>query len=150
MKKIIFLCLAAFLSTGIFASSSPSSDPSNEILKIFNHDFPDVSNYKMSLVDGYYIIHFQDEENSSSCSVYYDSKGNMAQTIKYYSADELSPFIRAKINASFKGKEITNVSEVTNNAEHYYQIILQDSKSMFIVNSNVNGTLHLEKKYKRG
>ncbi len=150
MKKIIFLSLAVFFSTGIFASPLPSADSSHEILKIFYHDFPDVSNYKISMADGYYIVHFQNEENNSSCRVYYDSKGNMAQTIKYYTGDELSPFIRAKIDSRFKGKEITNVSEVTNSAEHYYQIILKDNNSMFIVNSNVKGGLHVVKKYKRG
>ncbi|HET7118741.1 MAG TPA: hypothetical protein VFI29_19785 [Hanamia sp.] len=150
MKKIIFLCLAALFSTGVFASPLPDPGTSAKILKIFHHDFPEVSSPKIYTVGDYYMIYFKNEENNSSCRIYYDADGKVLQTIKYYSCAELAPFIRAKINSGFKGKDISSVSEVTNGAEHYYQIILKDSKTMFVVDYDVNGSLQKVKRYNRG
>ncbi len=149
MKKIIFLCLATILCTGIFATPVHSKDASEKVMKIFLHDFPEVTNPTIHAVGNYFMIYFKNEDTNSSCRVYYDADGKMLQTIKYYSCADLSPFIRAKINARFKGKDISSVTEVTNSSDHYYQIVLKDSKSIFIVNSNVNGSMYVEKKFRR-
>jgi hypothetical protein len=51
---------------------------------------------------------------------------------------------------AFVGKNITGVTEVANELEHYYQIVLQDSKLLFVVNADINGNILLENKYRRG
>lgn len=150
MKKIIFLCFAALFSTGIFASPFRDPETSTKILKLFHKDFPEVSHPSISKVGDYYLVYFKDEENNSSCRIFYDSDAHLIETIKYYSCEELAPFIRSKINDAYNGKKITSVTEVTNASDHYYRIILKDSKSMFIVDADINGNVHLEKKYKRG
>lgn len=150
MKKIIFLCLASILSTGIFAT--PISDPgtSAKILKLFHQDFPEVANPQINKAGDYYLVFFKNDEDNSSCRIFYDADGNIVETIKYYSCKQLAPFIRSKINDAYNGKEITSVTEVTNASDHYYHIILKDSKSMFVVKADINGNVYLEKKYKRG
>lgn len=149
MKQIISLCLVVFFSTGIFATPSLVSDSSLKIQKVFQHDFPEVTFFKVYPLGDNYMVYYKETQNESSGRVYYDAEGNILQTFKYYSGQELAPFIRAKIVKKYSGKNISNVTEVTNNEEHYYQIILKDSTQMFIINYDTEGNLHLKDKYKR-
>jgi hypothetical protein len=119
MKKIISLCLAAFISTGIFAAPPHLPDSSGKIKKVFHHDFPEVSNFKIYTSGNEYLVYFNDEENQSSGRVYYDADGNILQTYQYYSGEQLPPFIRAKIDKKYNGKSIFSVTEVTNSDQHY-------------------------------
>jgi hypothetical protein len=41
------------------------------------------------------------------------------------------------------------ITDVSNANEHYYQVILQDAKSMWMVHANDNGSMYVQKKYKR-
>ncbi len=151
MKKLILTCFAAILSAGIFASPShPASvDESAKILKIFHQNFPEVSNHSIYHAGDFYIVHFSNEEKQSSCRIYYDKDGNVVQSISYYTAEDLSPFMRSKIAKKYKGKDIEGVTEVTNASQHYYQVIVQDASTMLIVHAYDNGLMHTEKKFKR-
>lgn len=149
MKKIISLCLAALFSAGIYAAPPRLPDSSVKIQKVFHEDFPEATFFQVYPAGSDYMVYYKETQNASSGRVYYDDKGNILQSFKYYSGEELSPFIRAKISKKYSGKEITNVTEVTNNEEHYYNIILKDSKQMFIINSDTKGNLELVKRYKR-
>ena len=151
MKKLIIVCLSAVFSTGIFAATPPSSTPgkTEKILKLFHRDFPEIANPQIHSLGNYYMVHFQNEETKSSCNLYYDTNGNVIETIRYFSGAELSPFVRTKILSGYPGKTISSVTEVSNNIEHYYQIILEDNKSMFIINSDDNGSINLVKKFGR-
>jgi len=151
MKKIIFLCLTVVLTIGSFATPvpAPSPDKSAKILKLFHENFPEVTNDSIYNLGDSYLVYFKNEKNNSSCRVYYDPNGKVLETIRYYSGKELCPFIRAKVNERFHGKDIFMVTDLTNDNEHYYQIILQDSKSLLVVHANENGQMHVEKRYKR-
>lgn len=150
MKKIFFLFIASVVSSGIFAAPHGAIDSSVKIQKAFHQDFPEVTNFNIYTSGDEYVVYFNDAKNHSSGRVYYDADGNILQTYKYYQGDELPPFIRAKIKAKYDGKEITNVTEVTNADQHYYNIILSDSKQMFTITSDEKGNLQLIKKYKKG
>ena len=149
MKKIVFLCATAIFSTGIFASTVRVPDKSEKILKLFHHDFPEIVNPKIYPVGNAYMIYFKNENDNSSCRIYYDSAGTVLETFKYYSGEELAPFIRAKIFADYHGKKITGVTEVTSSLEHYYHISLEDSHSLFMINVDATGNIQVEKKYNR-
>lgn len=149
MKKILFLLIVSVASTGLFATPHNSLDSSKKIEKVFHQDFPKVTNFKIYTSRDEYIVYFSDDLNHSSGRVYYDTDGNILQTYKYYSGEQLSPFIRAKINEKYQGKNISNVTEVTTPDQHYYNIILSDSTQMYIVNSDEKGNLQLIKKYKK-
>ena len=150
MKKIIFLCLASILSTGIFATPLPDPGTSEKILKLFHQDFSEVIHPQIKKVGDYYSVYFKENANNSSSRIIYDTDGKIIESIKYYSCEQLAPFIRAKIMDAFVGKNITGVTEVANELEHYYQIVLQDSKLLFVVNADINGNILLENKYRRG
>ena len=150
MKKIIFLCISSILSTGIFATALPDPGTSAKIMKLFHQVFPEVIQPQIKKVGDYYWVYFKDIENNSSSRIIYDADGKILETLKYYSCEQLAPFIRSKVIAEFVGKKIIGVTEVDNELEHYYQIVLQDSKLMFVVNADINGNILIEKKYKRG
>lgn len=149
MKKIIFLCATAIFSTGIFATSVRTPDKSEKILKVFHQDFPEVVNPKVYAVGKTYMVYFKNQKDISSCRIFYDSDGAVLETYKYYSCAELAPFLRAKINAQYRGKIITGVTEVTSLVEHYYHIALEDNHSLFIINVDATGNIHLEKKFNK-
>ena len=147
MKKLIFLCLFAVFSTGIFASSYP--DASERILKLFHRDFPNVHQQIFHDYGDSYMVYFKEDENSS-CRVYYNLDGTMSETIKYYSAEQLDPFIRAKVDEKYHGKIIFGVTEVISNDEHFYEIVLQDNKAWYTIKSDAIGSMSLEKKLIKG
>ncbi len=151
MKKLFLLCFAALMSAGIFATPShtTSFDESAKILKIFHQNFPEVSNSSIYRAGDFYVVHFSNQEKGSSCHIFYDRDGNVVETISYYNAQGLSPFMRSKIAKKYKGKNIQGITEVTDANQHYYQIIMQDVSTMLIVHASENGLMHIEKKFKR-
>lgn len=151
MKKILFLFITtSIISTGIFATPHRTIDSAGKIQKVFHQDFPEVTHFKIYTSGDEYVVYFSDDANHSTGRVFYDADGNILQTYKYYAEEELPAFIRAKIRAKYEDKDISNVTEVTAPDEHYYSIILKDSKQMLVVNSDDKGNLQLIKKYKRG
>ena len=149
MKKILSLCIAALFSVGIYASPVRFPDSSMKIQKIFLQNFPEVSYFKVYKDGDNYVVYFKETKNESSGRVYYDADGDMVQSYRYYSGKELSPFIRAKISKKYHVEDITNVTEVINDQEHYYEIILNNAKQMLIIDSDTEGHLQLVKKYKQ-
>lgn len=149
MKKIVFLCLSSLLVTGVFAETLQDPGTPEKILKIFHQDFPEVIQPKIKRVGEYYQLYFKNVDNNSSCRILYTTDGKITETIRYYSCEQLSPFIRARIIDKFEGKDITGVTEITNESDHYYQFILEDSKALFVVRADIYGNILRKKKYKR-
>lgn len=151
MKKLILLCFAVACSTGIFAIPLNPTSPggTEKILEIFHHNFPEIKNPTITNVGNFYLVYFANEKNNSSCRIYYDSDGKVVQTIRNYTAENLTPFIREKIEAKYKGKEIFMITDVSDENEHFYKVFIQDTKSLWIVNAKDDGTLFILKKYKK-
>ena len=151
MKKLILLAAAAFFSAGIFAAPmvTKSIDATAKIRKVFHHNFPEVTSPSIVNVGDYYLVYFANKKDNSSCRIFYDADGNVLGTIRNYTAEGLAPYLRAKIDSKYKGKNILGITDVTNEIEHYYEVILQDEKSLWVVHANDNGSMHVQKKYKR-
>jgi hypothetical protein len=127
--------------------TTTSIDASAKIRKVFHQNFPEVTNSKITNPGNFYLVTFA--EKNSSCRIYYDLDGNFVESIRNYTAEGLSPFLRLRINLKYKGKKIFAVTDVENENEHYYQLILEDAKVLWIVQANDNGSLVLQKKYKK-
>jgi prenyltransferase beta subunit len=147
MKKIIFLGLILACSVATFATTLP--DAPDKILKIFHRDFPNVQNQSISLVGDSYMVYFKNEDERTAYRVYYNTNGDILQTIKYYSAENLSPFIRSRVNSKYKDKTITSVTDVTNSSGHFYQIVMEDSKSWIYLDVNEKGSIQVQKRLKK-
>lgn len=146
MKKIIFLCLILAYSASTFAAGFPAPE---KILKIFHRDFPHVQNQSISLVGDSYVVYFKNENEKTAYRVYYNTNGDILQTMKYYSAENLAPFIRSKVNSKYKDKTITSVTDVTNDSGHFYQIVLEDARSWIYLDVNEKGFMQVQKRLKK-
>src|SRR5690348_3259724 len=144
MKKMISLCLAVTFTLGIYAL--PPTDIPGKVLKSFHRDFPNV--LKQTIQNsGNSVVFYFDEDDHSSCRVFYDLNGVLKEVIRYYDASKLSPFIRSKVNEKFSGKEISGVTEVVSANSRFYQINVQDTKVWYQIKCDADGRITREKKW---
>ncbi len=143
MKKMISLCLAVTFTLGVFAF--PPSSISGKVLESFHRDFPGVQYQTITTSGNSVLIYYKDDH--SSFRVFYDLKGALEMEIRYYDASELSPFIRSKVNERFPGKNINNISEVTSENAHYYEIQVQGVKVWYQIKYDTDGTMEIQKKW---
>ncbi len=121
MKKILALCLAAILTT-----ASVSAAPVTEkVLKVFSTSFPEITETTWYNYDNYYAVYFKNPDGSKY-RIEYDPEGTILSTTRYYSGEALAPFIRAKVNQKYPGKQIFGVTEVTSGEGLAYHIVLED------------------------
>lgn len=151
MKKLILLFFAAIGSLSIFAAPLhlTSIDASAKIRNVFHHSFPEVTNPTIINTGDFYLVYFADKTTNSACHIYYDADGNVIKTIRNYTAEALNPFIRAKIDSKYKGKNVFGVTDVADTYEHFYEIILQNAKSLWVIHANDDGSMYVQKKYKK-
>lgn len=147
MKKIIFLCLLMISCAGIFATKLP--DAPEKVLKMFHRDYPEAQNETIYHVGDSYMIYFKNAIENVAYRIYYNTSGDILQTMKYYSAEDLSPFIRSRVTTKYKNKTISSVTDVTNDSEHFYQIVLEDKKFWIYLNVNEKGNMQVEKKLQK-
>jgi hypothetical protein len=147
MKKIIFACLTAFISTtAVFAAPvSPASVVTEKVLKVFHDAFPEVKQPSWYNFDNYYEVYFTNADNTS-CRIDYSPDGIVLSTTRYYTSQNLAPAIRAKVNEKYPGKKIFGITEVSNNEMVTYHIVLEDEKYWLTVQSDATGNISLEKK----
>ena len=144
MKKIIFACLTALISaTSLFAA--PPSIVTEKVLKVFRDAFPEVKEPTWYNFDTYYEVYFTNPDNSS-CRIDYNPEGIVLSTTRYYTSQNLSPAIRAKVNEKYPGKKIFGITEVSNNENVTYHIVLEDDKNWLTVQSDATGNITLERK----
>ncbi len=147
MKKIIFVCLVAFISaTSAFAT--PTSIVTEKVLKVFHDAFPEVKQPTWYTFDNYYEVYFTNPDNTS-CRIDYSPEGVVLSTTRYYSQQDLSPAIRAKVSAKYPGKKIFGITEVSNSERVTYHIVLEDDKYWLNIQSDATGNLTLEKKLEK-
>ena len=145
MKKIICVCLAAFISaTSIFAAPAPVV--TEKVLKVFHDAFPEVKQPTWYSYENYYEVFFTNTDNNMSCRIDYSPDGEVLSTTRYYTEPDLSPVIRAKVYAKYPGKKIFGITEVSNSEKIEYHIVLEDSKHWYNIESNATGNIRLEKK----
>ena len=144
MKKLILVCLATYISSAaVFAA--PGSVVTEKVLKVFRDAFPEVKQPTWYNFDNYYEVYFTNADNTS-CRIDYSPDGIVLSTTRYYTSQHLSPVIRAKVNEKYPGKKIFGITEVSNNENVTYHIVLEDDKNWLTVQSDATGNITLEKK----
>jgi len=144
MKKIIFIWLVAIISaTTVFAA--PEFLVTEKVLKVFHDAFPEVKQPSWYTFDNYYEVYFTNPDNSS-CRIDYNPDGVVLSTTRYYSEQNLSPAIRAKVNEKYPGKKIFGITEVSNSENVIYNIVLQDDKCWYNIESDATCIIKLDKK----
>ena len=147
MKKIICLCLVAIISaTSVFAV--PASLVTEKVLKVFHETFPEVKQPSWYTFDNNYEVFFTNADNSS-CRIDYTPEGIVISTTRYYTEQNLSPVIRAKVNEKYPGKKIFGITEVSNSENVTYYIVLHDDKYWYNIESDATGIMKLNKKLEK-
>lgn len=143
MKKILLTAATAFFSLFIFAN-----EPVNEkVLQAFNQSFKNVKEVIWHEYGDHYEVKFKQNEIRSRVS--YDADGNILKAIRYYTADGLPIFVRAKLESKYKGKKVFGVTEVASNDELKYHIVLEDEKTWTHVEGDSFGNMITTKKFKK-
>ncbi|KAA9041958.1 hypothetical protein FW778_08065 [Ginsengibacter hankyongi] len=147
MKKIFFACLVTIVSaTSVFAA--PKSLVTEKVLKVFHEAFPEVKKPSWYTFDNYYEVYFTNPDNSS-CRIDYSPDGILLSTTRYYTEQNLPPAIRAKVNEKYPGKKIFGITEVSNSENVTYNIVLEDNKNWYNIESDATGVIRLNKKLER-
>jgi hypothetical protein len=144
MKKIILVCFATVV-TAASMFAAPTSFVSEKVLKVFHAAFPEVKQPIWYSYENYYEVFFANADNSS-CRIDYAPDGTVLNTTRYYKEANLSPVVRAAVNEKYPGKKIFGITEVSNNENITYYIVLEDSKHWYNVQSNATGNISLDKK----
>ncbi|MEO6133877.1 MAG: hypothetical protein ABIP35_01915 [Ginsengibacter sp.] len=143
MKKIIIG--AAMLFT-VSAYANPTVIDVS-ILKNFKETFPAAQNVQWNETETYCRVGFK--ENDIQSSIYYDLKGNIIRTLRYYSEKNLCPFIALKVKEKYTNKSIKGIVELQDENGLIYEIIMEDEKSTYILNSDATGNIYLKNKLKK-
>lgn len=149
-KKINYQVGSASQTTIDF--NSALAEPPEKILRMFHRDFPGVQNPTFYHFDDSYMVDFKDNKADIAYRIYYKNNGDILQTIKYYGAENLTPFIRSKVNLKYKDKTISSVTDITNETGRFYQIYqiaLEDTKSWVYIKVNDNGSMQVIKRLRK-
>jgi hypothetical protein len=147
MKKIILLCFATVI-TATAIHAAPTSFVNEKVLKIFHAAFPEVKQPVWYTYENYYEVFFVNAD-SSSCRIDYAPDGTVLNTTRYYKEANLSPVVRAAVNEKYPGKNIFGITEVSNNENITYYIVLEDSNHWYNIESNATGNITLNKKLQK-
>lgn len=146
MKQFMILLVVSFLAFSAQANTK-QADPEEVIKKQFTAAFPNATHVKWHKFEDAFQVYFKDQ--GKTYRIYFDESGNMERTLATYEGDELPPMLKNKIQKKYAGKEIVGVTELTTTDLHTYQIVLQDSKTLYKVNCDDNGNMRLHSKLKR-
>ncbi len=141
MKKFLLV-----IAIAMFSATLVNAAPVHEkVLKVFKASFPEVKQTTWYDYESHYAVYFTDPDNSK-CRMEYDYNGNIISTTRYYTESNLSPFIRAKVNEKYPGKNIFGVTEVSSATGLSYRIVLEDERQWYNLTSDSMGSIHLDKK----
>ena len=143
MKKLLLSAATVLFSLFLYASA-----PTEKVLQSFNQSFKNVQEVKWyDVPDGCYEVQFTQDEVKAR--IKYDNEGNIMQTTRYYAAEQLPLFVRAKVNSRYAGKSIFGITEVTNEYSVTYHIVLFDKTHWYHIKSDNYGAMYLDKKFKK-
>jgi len=144
MKKLIILtCLFAALS----AAASNPPEVSEKVLKAFNETFVKATDVVWHEMKDIYEARFKQSEVITRAL--YDANGNLLQTTRYYSEENLPINVLTKLKKKYAGKSVFGVTECAIGDEVAYYITLQDEKNWYIVKSDSWGAFELSTKYRK-
>ena len=146
MKNLI---LSAAVTLSITFNAAATAKPVNDkAQQTFNLLFKGADNVKWSDAGDNYEAYFDSEGIKTRVTI--DAKGNLLQTMRYYSESHLPANVLYNIKNDYKGKEIFGVTEITNKSGVNYRIVLKDNNNYTHINANSAGDTEVVSTYKRG
>ncbi|RYY57433.1 MAG: hypothetical protein EOO05_17985 [Chitinophagaceae bacterium] len=132
MKKFLVILLVIVSAPAMAADSLDV-----KIVERFTVAFPKAENVKWYDTDGKMEVYYNNAD--ITCHIWYDAKGNVVKSLRYYTEKDLAPFVKARIQKEYPGKKIVGVTETTKHDSLSYVVSLEDEKSWTIVKSDATG-----------
>jgi hypothetical protein len=88
-------------------------------------------------------------ESSIQFRVYYDKKGNITRTVRYYGQENLPVMILANINNTFVDKKVFGVTEVSTADGTVYHIILEGAEDWTMLSCTSSYNLNVDDVFKK-
>ena len=146
MKRITSaVLLLVFFSIAAFANPPEVSE---KVLKIFHETYTTAAEVKWYTYEQYYEATFK--QNDIPVTVRYDTDGNIISSKRYYSGQQLNPFVAGKLKARYGDKTIFGVTEWTSADGTAYHVVLEDEKFWWNVKADANGEVETTEKIKKG
>lgn len=146
MKTVFFSAILLFSLT---ATAATHLNPVNEkVIKTFNEIFKNVSTPTWRVFDNYYEASFVNA--SVKTRVWFDRKGHLVQTIRYYTESGLPANVLFNVKLAYREKEVFGVVEISNDSDTSYRIILKDKKTYTHISMNTLGETEIVAEYNRG
>ena len=147
MKKVMYLA-AMMISLSSVAANPP--EISDKVMKAFKQTFTDAENVSWSEVENSSTYQANFTVSAVTVKALYDDDGNLLQTMKYYVEKNLPSTILAKLKIKQAGKEIFGVTEIANDYEVAFHIVLRDEKHWYWIKSDPLGNMEQTRKLIRG
>lgn len=146
MKKVIFFL---FLLAGLAASATPivPIKVDERIQKLFAEAFPKVQGVTWYGSDTHYeaVFFYQ----AAQCRITYRLDGTVERLERYYTADELAPFVLARVKSKYAHYRIHGVTEITTEMGLVYYLILEGGEKWLQVEADETGHTYVIKRFNR-
>jgi hypothetical protein len=147
MKKVMYLAVV-MISLSSVAATPP--EVNEKVMNAFKQTFTEAEDVSWSEVENTNTYQANFKVSEVAVKAFYDDDGNLLQTIKYYDEKNLPSTILAKLKIKQAGKEIFGVTEIANNYEVAFHIVLRDEKHWYWMKSDPLGNMEQTKKLVRG
>jgi hypothetical protein len=144
MKKIIFFLL--LLLMGVAAHSNPIK-VDERIQKLFAEAFPKAKSVTWYGNETHYEVVFFYKD--AQCRITYRLDGVVERTERYYSAEDLPPFVLSRVKRNYDGYRIHGITEITTELGMTYYIILEGEQKWVQIQADELGNSYLVKRFKR-
>jgi len=140
MKPNIFnqskkLLLVAALA--IFSLSQATAATSEELIRAFNHTFPDARYVRWTEDHDYQVVSFT--LNETQCKICYSKEGAIVYSLKYMQENDLPLKPLMAVKKKYKDKQIVGVVELTNANGVLYELTISDDKKWYVVRADAQG-----------
>jgi hypothetical protein len=147
MKKVMYLA-AMMISLSSVAATPPELN--EKVIKAFKQTFTEAENVSWSEMGNSNTYQANFRVSAVTVKAIYDDDGNLLQTMKYYDEKNLPSTILAKLKIKQAGKEIFGITEIANDYEVAFHIVLRDDKHWYWIKSDPLGNMEETKKLIRG
>jgi len=132
MKKFLVILLVIVSAPAMAADSLDV-----KVVEKFSVNFPKAENVKWYDNNGKMEVYYN--SGDITCHIWYDAKGNVVKSLRYYTEKDLAPFVKARIQKAYPGKKIVGITETTKQDSFSYVISLEDETTWTIVKSDATG-----------
>ena len=135
MKTCIPLLVLSLLLSGY--ATRNEGIPTPPIETIFESTFPQATAVQWKKEGTLYYVYCK--VNNLPVRISYTEQGQMETCLRYYGAEELPPYIRARLAKRFTGASITGVTEFYNAESLSFTINLKKGTQLILLETNALG-----------